>query len=80
MGQGAARNVIDADIGQGGDIFFGYVAGTFRFSPAGDEATASFIMSWLMLSSMMMSAPASTASRTMSSVSVSTSILRTKGA
>ena len=80
MGQGTAGDVIDADIGQGGDIFFGHVAGTFRFSPAVDEATASFIMSWLMLSSMMMSAPAPTASRTMSSVSVSTSILRTKGA
>ena len=37
MGQGAAGDVIDADIGQGGDIFFGYVAGTFRFSPAVDE-------------------------------------------
>ena len=37
MGQGAARDVIDADIGQGGNIFFGHVAGTFRFSPAVDE-------------------------------------------
>ena len=36
--------------------------------------------SWDMLSSMMMSAPASTASRTMSSVSHSTSTLSTKGA
>ena len=37
MGQGAARDVIDADIGQGGNIFFGHVAGTFRFSPAVDK-------------------------------------------
>lgn len=42
MGQGTAGDVIDADIGQGGDIFFGYVAGTFRFSPAVDEGYSFF--------------------------------------
>ena len=42
MGQGPTGNVIDADIGQDGDIFFRHVAGTFCLSPAVDEGHGFF--------------------------------------
>ena len=62
------------------NVFFCDITGAFRFCTSVNQLYSLLHLAGVILSSMIISAPASTASFTMSRFSVSTSILRTNGA